>query len=70
MTYFNMQLAKSVRTFLAKHFKLYDKLSWQTKEEEHISHVPYSSIVKNIMYAMICTRLKVFLFSSHKKGIS
>lgn len=56
MACFNMQSAKFVSTHLAKHFKFSDKLSPQTEdEEEHISRVPYSSVVSSIMYAMVCT---------------
>ena len=54
---FNMQSAKSVSTPLAKHLKLLNKLSLQTKdEEEHMSRVLYYSAMGSIMYAMICTR--------------
>ena len=44
-------------TPLAAHFKLSVALSPKSKEEkEYISHVPYSSVVGSIMYAMVCTR--------------
>ena len=42
---------------LAAHFKLSAALSPQTEEEvEHMSRVPYVSVVGSIMYAMVCTR--------------
>ena len=52
-----MQGSKPVSTLLVAHFKLSSLLSPQTKEEmEHMSHVPYASVVRSIMYVMVCTR--------------
>ena len=57
---FNMQQSKPVSTPLAAHFKLLATLSPKSKEEkEYMSHVPYSSAVGSIMYAMVCTRLDI-----------
>ncbi|KAG8472490.1 hypothetical protein CXB51_034176 [Gossypium anomalum] len=50
---FNMQSAKPVNTPLAAHFRLLSTLSPQSDDEiEYISHVPYSSVVGSLMYAM------------------
>ncbi|KAF2293063.1 hypothetical protein GH714_035910 [Hevea brasiliensis] len=44
----------------AAHFKLSADMSPKTdKEMEHMSNVPYLSIVGSIMYAMVCTRLDI-----------
>ena len=49
--------AKSVSTLLAPHFKLSVTMSPKTVEEhEYMTHVPYSSVVGSLMYAMVCTR--------------
>ncbi|KAG8475340.1 hypothetical protein CXB51_032188 [Gossypium anomalum] len=54
---FNMQSAKPVSTPLAAHFKLSSALSPQSDDEiEYMSHVPYSSAVGSLMYAMVCSR--------------
>ena len=54
---FGMENSKSERISLGEHFKLFADHFPQTKEEQaYISHVPYSSAIGNIMYAMICTR--------------
>ena len=54
---FDMQQSNPVSTPLAAHFKLSAALSPKSKEEkEYMSHVPYSSAVGSIMYAMVCTR--------------
>ena len=53
---FNMNNAKSVTVSLAIHFKLSADISPKiNKEMEHMSSVPYSSIVGSIIYAMVCT---------------
>ncbi|KAG8472856.1 hypothetical protein CXB51_034830 [Gossypium anomalum] len=50
---FNMQSAKPVSTPLAAHFRLSSALSPQSDDEiEYMSHVPYSSTVGPLMYAM------------------
>ena len=50
--------AKSVSTLLAPHFKLKATVSPTFFEEhEYMTHVPYASVVGNLMYAMVCTRL-------------
>ncbi|KAG8503021.1 hypothetical protein CXB51_000861 [Gossypium anomalum] len=54
---FNMQSAKPVSTPLAAHFRLSSALSPQSDDEiEYMSHVPYSSVVGSLMYAMVCSR--------------
>ncbi|KAG8499930.1 hypothetical protein CXB51_006489 [Gossypium anomalum] len=54
---FNMQSAKPVSTPLAAHFRLSSALSLQSDDEiEYMSHVPYSSAVGSLMYAMVCSR--------------
>ncbi|KAG8501080.1 hypothetical protein CXB51_003194 [Gossypium anomalum] len=53
---FNMQSAKPVSTLLAAHFRLSSVLSPQSDDEiEYMSHVPYSSAVGSLMYAMVCS---------------
>ncbi|KAG8499473.1 hypothetical protein CXB51_005963 [Gossypium anomalum] len=55
---FNMQSAKPVSTPLAAHFRLSSALSPQSDDEiEYMSHVPYSSAMGSLMYAMVCSRL-------------
>src|SRR5438270_107917 len=57
---FNMSESNLVTIPFAAHFKLSANLSPITEEEvEHMSSVPYSSAVGNIMYAMVCTRLDI-----------
>ncbi|PPR84446.1 hypothetical protein GOBAR_AA36262 [Gossypium barbadense] len=54
---FGMDKAKTVSTPLAPHFKLSAELSPQSDEEkQQMSHIPYSSAVGSVMYAMVCTR--------------
>ncbi|KAG8480945.1 hypothetical protein CXB51_025615 [Gossypium anomalum] len=54
---FNMWSAKPVSTPLAAHFRLSSALSPQSDDEiEYMSHVPYSSAVGSLMYAMVCSR--------------
>ncbi|KAG8488852.1 hypothetical protein CXB51_016759 [Gossypium anomalum] len=54
---FNMQSAKPVSTPLAAHFRLSSALSPQSDDEiEYMSHVPYSSAVGSLIYAMVCSR--------------
>ena len=49
---------ESVSIPLAPHFKLKTAMSPTTIEKrEYMSHVPYASIVGNLMYAIVCTRL-------------
>ncbi|KAG8486221.1 hypothetical protein CXB51_019619 [Gossypium anomalum] len=49
--------AKPVSTPLAAHFRLSSALSPQLDDEiEYMSHVPYSSAVGALMYAMVCSR--------------
>ncbi|KAG8491299.1 hypothetical protein CXB51_014566 [Gossypium anomalum] len=55
---FNMQSAKLVKTPLTAHFRLSSALSPQSDDEiECMLHVPYSSTVGSLMYAMVCSRL-------------
>ncbi|GKV46553.1 hypothetical protein SLEP1_g53526 [Rubroshorea leprosula] len=57
LEHFNMRDAKPVSTLLASHFKLSTWLCPQSDEDlEYMSHVPYSSAVGSMMYAMVCTR--------------
>ncbi|KAG8498561.1 hypothetical protein CXB51_004866 [Gossypium anomalum] len=50
---FTIQSAKPVSTPLATHFRLSSALSPQSDDEiKHMSHVPYSSVVGSLMYAM------------------
>ncbi|KAG8498673.1 hypothetical protein CXB51_004985 [Gossypium anomalum] len=54
---FNMRSAKPVNTPLAAHFRLSSALSPQSDDEiEYMLHVPYSSTVGSLMYAMVCSR--------------
>jgi hypothetical protein len=54
---FGMQNSKLVSTPLATHFRLSAALAPQSEDKEQfMSHVPYSSAVGSIMYAMVCTR--------------
>uniref|UniRef100_A0A3Q7GYL8 Retrovirus-related Pol polyprotein from transposon TNT 1-94-like beta-barrel domain-containing protein n=1 Tax=Solanum lycopersicum TaxID=4081 RepID=A0A3Q7GYL8_SOLLC len=54
---FNIKNAKPVNTPLAAHFKLSKRCCPTTKKEkESMSHIPYSSVVGSLMYAMVCTR--------------
>ena len=53
---FGMSSAKSEKVPLDSHFKIIVELCPQLEEEhEYMSQVPYSSVVRSIMYAMICT---------------
>ncbi|KAG8499388.1 hypothetical protein CXB51_005980 [Gossypium anomalum] len=48
--------AKPVSTPLAAHFRLSSALSPESNDEiEYMSHVPYSSAVESLMYAMVCS---------------
>ncbi|KAH7550154.1 hypothetical protein JRO89_XS13G0144400 [Xanthoceras sorbifolium] len=54
---FGMKNAKPVSTPFAAHFKLSAAMSPQSDNDiEYMSHVPYSSAVGSLMYAMVCTR--------------
>lgn len=58
--HFGMKNAKPVSTPLAAHFRLSATLSPQSVEDKrHMSHVPYSSAVGSVMYAMVCTRQNI-----------
>jgi len=49
--------AKPVKTPLAAYFRLSADLSPKIDEKEkYMSHVPYASTIKSIMYDMVCTR--------------
>ncbi|KAG8472495.1 hypothetical protein CXB51_034177 [Gossypium anomalum] len=55
---FNMQSAKPISTPLAAHFRLSSALTPQSDDEiEYMSHVPYSSAVGSLIYAMVCSHL-------------
>ena len=52
-----MENAKAVSTPLPSHFKLTKEMCPKTQEEEDkMSKVPYASAIRNLMYAMVCTR--------------
>ncbi|KAG8479138.1 hypothetical protein CXB51_029778 [Gossypium anomalum] len=54
---FNIQSDKPISTHLAAHFRLSSALSPQSDNEiEYMSHVPYSSAVGSLMYAIVCSR--------------
>ena len=54
---FSMSDTKPVNTPLAAHFKLSKEQSPTTEEErDHMAKVSYASAIRNLMYAMICTR--------------
>jgi hypothetical protein len=54
---YNLSNFKYVATPFASHFKLSSKQCPVTEDEkEHMSHILYSNVVGNLMYAMICTR--------------
>ena len=45
---------------LGSHFKLSKEQSSKTEEErDHMSKMPYASAIGSLMYAMVCTRLKI-----------
>ncbi|KAG8481971.1 hypothetical protein CXB51_026890 [Gossypium anomalum] len=71
---FNMQSAKPVSTPLVAHFRLSSALSPQSDDEiEYMSHVPYSSAIGSLMYAMVCSRpdlsYAVSAFGRTKDGV-
>ncbi|XP_049381203.1 retrovirus-related Pol polyprotein from transposon TNT 1-94 [Solanum stenotomum] len=54
---FNMKNAKPIITPFAGHMKLSKKMCPTAREEkESIAKVPYSSVVRSLMYAVVCTR--------------
>jgi hypothetical protein len=54
---YNLSNCKYVATTFASHFKLSSRQCLVTEDEkEYMSHIPYSNVVGNLMYAMICTR--------------
>ncbi|KAF2313534.1 hypothetical protein GH714_011531 [Hevea brasiliensis] len=62
---FNMNNAKPVTISFAAHFKLSADMSSKIDEEmEHMSSVPYLSVIGSIMYAMVYTRPDIFLVVS------
>ena len=57
---FNMNEAKLVSTPLGSHFKLSKEQSPKTEEEkDHMSKVPYASAIGSLMYAMVCTNVRI-----------
>jgi len=57
---FNIDNYKSVSNPLAAHFKLSAESCPKSEEEmESMSHIPYSSVVGSLMYAMVYTRPKL-----------
>ena len=54
---FRMQNAKPFSTPLAINFKISKDMCPKTQEEiDYMSKIPYSSTVRRLMYAMVCTR--------------
>lgn len=54
---FNMKSANVVSTPLVDHFHLSFEMCPKTQEDqEYMKGIPYSSIVKSLMYVMVCTR--------------
>ena len=63
---FNMKHAKPVGTPLGGHFKLSKKSCPSSmKEKENMALVPYSSAIRSLMYAMVCTRSDI----AHAVGV-
>lgn len=57
---FIMDKAKVVSIPFAYHFKLIHKLCPSTNEEKmSMKNIPFSSVVGNLMYVMVCTRLEL-----------
>jgi len=56
---FNMQDSKPVKVPILVGVKLYVEQSLKTQEEEEDMRVPYASVVSNLMYVMVYTRLDV-----------
>lgn len=53
----NMSNSKPITVPFVAHFKLSAYLSHNSeKEMEHMSNVPFSSVLGSIMYAMVCIR--------------
>ena len=54
---FNMNETKPISTPLGSHFKLSKEQSSKTEEErDHMSKVPYASVIGSLMYAIVYTR--------------
>ena len=54
---FGINESKHVQTPLASHFKLSAAMCPQTAaEQQEMSKVPYSNVVRSLMYAMVLTR--------------
>jgi hypothetical protein len=52
---FRMKNSKPISTPLANHFKLTKEMCPKTHEHiEYMSRVPYSSMIRILMYAMVC----------------
>ena len=63
---FNMKNSKLVSTPLTGHFKPSKRLRSSTqKEKNEMSVIPYSSVVRSLMYAMVCTHPDI----SHVIGV-
>ena len=63
---FNMNNSKPISTLLAGHFKLSKRLCPSTKKEKgEMSIIPYSLVVRSLIYAMVCTRPNI----SHIVGV-
>jgi hypothetical protein len=54
---YNLSNCKYVATPFASHFKLSSRQCLVTEDDkQHMPRVPYSNVVGNLMYAMICTK--------------
>jgi hypothetical protein len=54
---FNLQESKLVKVHIPIGLKLsVDQCPKIQEEEEYMSHGPYSSVIQNLLYAMLCTR--------------
>ena len=63
---FNINEAKPVNTPLGSHFGLSKEKSPKMKEEiDHMSKVPYASVIGSLMYVMVCIRLDI----AHAVGV-
>ena len=57
---FRMQRSKPVSTPLVTHFTNFQKLCQHSlRKKRSTSHVPYSSVVGSMMYAIVCTHSNI-----------
>ena len=61
-----MQECKPVKVPIPIGLRLYvEQFPKSQEEEEDIFHVPYDSVVRGLMYVMVCTRLDI----THAVGV-